>query len=580
MPTDQHAPFRARAGAAAGAGLRGWQREALPVAEDPERGDVLINATPGAGKTLFALTVARRAFDRREVNRVIIVAPTDHLRTQWADAAARFGLFLDPTLRNSQEGIRQGTHGYVTTYAQVASAPLVHATRTRQGRTLVILDEIHHAADGQTWGDGLRMAFDGAPRRLSLSGTPFRTGAAEIPYITYDTDTDGSRVSRADYTYSYAQALADGVVRPVMFAAYTGQARWRNTAGQVVAASLSEGSQRAEAEAWAAVLDPKGQWVRHVIAAVDQRITDLRRAGIRDAAGLILASDQAAARAYAAIATDITGHRPVVAVSDDKDSSRKIDRFRDGTDRLIVAVRQVSEGVDIPRACALGWLTSYRTPLFFAQAVGRVIRARSRRESATVFLPAVRPLLALAAEMEAERNHVIVPPPVRDFDGLTDAGDLVRSESDVGQDREFMESEAAFAHLLAGGRAIVADGAEPTAVHDDPDTFGLFTPDLLSPAQTAALLAARDKTIRENAVRGRGSRGGGDAADDQAAQAPWRLGADLRKSIHVQVSRIARDTGRPHAQIHGEVRRAVPGPATAAADPELLQRRLEWLTRR
>lgn len=573
-----------RPDSAPGVGLRGWQREALPIAEDPDRRDVLINATPGAGKTLFALTVARRAFDSGQVTRVIIVAPTDHLRTQWADAAARFGLFLDPTLRNNVDGIRQGTHGYVTTYAQVASAPLVHASRARRARTLVILDEIHHAADGQTWGDGLRMAFDAVPRRLALSGTPFRTGAAEIPFVCYDTESDGSRVSRADYTYSYAQALADGVVRPVMFAAYTGQARWRNSAGDVIAASLSEGSQRAEAEAWAAVLDPKGQWVRHVIAAVDQRITDLRRAGIRDAAGLILASDQTAARAYAAIATEITGHRPVVAVSDDKDSSRKIDRFRDGTDRLIVAVRQVSEGVDLPRACALGWLTSYRTPLFFAQAVGRVIRARGPRESATVFLPAVRPLLALAAEMEAERNHVISPPPVRDFDDLDDAGDLERIEPGLESTREVMETEAAFAHLLAGGRAIVAD-AHPDVDHDDPDTFGLFTPDLLSPAQTAALLAARDRTIREKALRDKASdqttdQGADPAAEDPGAQAPWRLTADLRKSIHAHVSRIARDTGRPHAQVHGEVRRAIPGPPTAAAGPDLLQRRLEWLSRR
>ncbi len=578
--------------------LRGWQREALPIAEDTGRRDVLINATPGAGKTRFALTVARRAFDRGDTTRVIIVAPTDHLRTQWADAAAEFGLFLDPTLRNSHSLIRHDTHGYVTTYAQVASAPLVHSARARRDGTLVILDEIHHAADGQTWGDGLRAAFDGATRRLALSGTPFRTGADEIPFVSYDTESDGSRVSRADYTYSYARGLADGVVRPVMFAAYTGQARWRNSAGDVITASLSQGSVRAESETWAAVLDPKGQWVRHVIAAVDQRITDLRRAGIQDAAGLILASDQAAARAYADIATEITGHRPVVAVSDDKDSSRKIERFKSGTQRLIVAVRQVSEGVDLPRACALGWLTSYRTPLFFAQAVGRVIRSRGPHESATVFLPAVRPLLALAAEMETERNHVITPPPVRNFDDLQDPGGFTVPDLPVrpaidesrGRDtRDVMDTQAEFAHLLAGGRAIVADAADNDSAFDtgmhaedaDPDTFGLFTPDLLSPAQTASLFAARDRSIRA-ATAGRRPAGSSSGESHRGPEpvAPWRLAADLRKSIHGHVSRIARSTGLPHAQIHNDARRAVPGPATADAGPELLQRRLNWLSGR
>ena len=70
----------------------------------------------------------------------------------------------------------------------------------------------------------------------------------------------------------------------------------------------------------------------------------------------------------------------------------------------------ISEGVDIPRAACLAWMTAYRTPLFFAQAVGRVVRAAGAAESATVFLPAVRPLLALAAELEHDRNYVMAPP--------------------------------------------------------------------------------------------------------------------------------------------------------------------------
>ena len=352
---------------------------------------ILIGATPGAGRTTFALTVARRALDAGRVDRVVIVAPTDHLRTQWADAAGKFGLHLDPTLANSHQGIRRGTAGYVTTYAQVGSAPTRHAARVRAGRTLVVLDEIHHAGDGQTWGEGTRVAFEAATRRLSLSGTPFRTGTEQIPFVTYDTDEDGGLVSRADYSYSYRQALADQVVRPVVFAAYTGTALWRNSAGDVLTGDLSEGPKRTELQVWRHLLNPNGQWVPHVIAAVDQRITDLRAAGVSNAGGLLLASDRSDARAYARIVEDITGQPPVVALSDDPASSDKIAAFRDSDDRIIVAVRQVSEGVDIARLAVCGWLCSYRTPLFFAQAVGRVVRARGRHESATVFLPGVRP---------------------------------------------------------------------------------------------------------------------------------------------------------------------------------------------
>src|SRR3712207_6380958 len=69
--------------------LRAWQQAALDRYEEQAPKDFLVTATPGAGKTTFALTLATRLLQRREVARVIVVCPTDHLRLQWADAADR-----------------------------------------------------------------------------------------------------------------------------------------------------------------------------------------------------------------------------------------------------------------------------------------------------------------------------------------------------------------------------------------------------------------------------------------------------------------------------------------------------------
>src|SRR5882757_5942495 len=360
--------------------LRTWQREALTAYEREARRDFLVTATPGAGKTTFALTLAARLLGRRSADRVIVVCPTDHLRTQWAEAAGRVGMTLDPALPNSVGPVRPDVLGYVTTYAQVAAKPRLHAARTSAKRTLVVLDEVHHAGDGLAWGDAVGEAFADAVRRVCLTGTPFRTRPDElIPFVQYDPDTDGGMQSHADYTYGYREALRDQVVRPVVFAAYTGTSRWRNSAGEVVAASLSEGgTKRTEATAWRTALNPNGKWVPHVIAAMDERISHLRETGMVDAGGVVLASDQDDARAYADIVERVTGEAPVVIVSDDPKASAKIDAFAAGTQRMAVCVRMISEGVDIPRAACLAWMTSYRTPLFFAQAVGRVVRARGR----------------------------------------------------------------------------------------------------------------------------------------------------------------------------------------------------------
>ena len=203
--------------------LRAWQAEAMTkyFTENPR--DFMAVATPGAGKTTFALTVAKELFNRGTINRMTVVAPTDHLKRQWADAAARVGISIDPNFKNSDGTMGRGYQGVALTYAQVANKPMLHRARTENGRTLVIMDEIHHAGDSLSWGDGLREAFEPATRRLALTGTPFRSDTAAIPFVQYEEDADGIRRSKSDYSYGYGPALKDHVVRPVIFMAYSGQ---------------------------------------------------------------------------------------------------------------------------------------------------------------------------------------------------------------------------------------------------------------------------------------------------------------------------------------------------------------------
>jgi superfamily II DNA or RNA helicase len=570
--------------------LRAWQQAALSKYEEESPKDFLVTATPGAGKTTFALTLAARLLAKREVARVIVVCPTDHLRMQWADAADAMGIVLDPNLTNAVGPVRAGTQGYVTTYAQVAGKPMLHAARASTVKTLVILDEVHHAGDGLSWGEAVEEAYARAARRLCLTGTPFRTKADErIPFVRYVEDSfegQGGLMSMADFTYGYKEALADSVVRPVVFAAYTGTSRWRNSAGEVVAASLSEaGTRSVEMQAWRTALDPKGQWVPHVIAAMDDRITHLREeGGMPDAAGLVLASDQDDAREYAKIVRRVTGKAPELILSDDPKASKKIEKFNKGGARIAVCVRMVSEGVDVPRAAVLAWMTSYRTPLFFAQAVGRVVRARAPHESATVFLPAVRPLLSLAASMEEQRNHVM-PPPKSQPDEELEALDLPPREPREGEMKQWeaLEADARFAHVLHSGTAHTGagTGAVTTLEAEDEDFLGI--PGLLTPAQTAELLSRRDDElrIRVAASHARGDDDGfmvvEDHPEEEAAGSGWRDVAELRREINRLVNRIAAKTSTPQAVVHTQLRQSVPGPPSASASVDVLRARRERL---
>lgn len=545
--------------------LRGWQRRALVRYLTGKPRDFLLVATPGAGKTAFALRIAAELLADRSVDRVTVVVPTEHLKTQWALSAAISGIALDPKFSNSAGHTSAEYDGVVVTYAQVASHPTLHRVRTEDRRTLVVFDEIHHGGDAKSWGEAIREAFGDATRRLALTGTPFRSDDAAIPFVSYLPDGEGVLRSAADHTYGYTEALADGVVRPVVFLAYSGEARWRDSAGEEYAARLGEPlSAEHTARAWRTALDPAGEWMPAVIAAADTRLDQLRNGGVPDAGGMIIASDQAAARAYATLLTAISGEPPTVVLSDDPGSSARITEFSGGTGRWLVAVRMVSEGVDVPRLAVGVYATSASTPLFFAQAVGRFVRSRRPGETATIFLPSVPSLLGLASELEAQRNHVLGKPHRESF------GD---DEPVERRTSEPSELETGFTALGADAELdqVIFDGssfgtATPAGSEEEADYLGI--PGLLDADQMRDLLRRR----QDEQLSTRSAAAAGGAPEPATRHGQLR---ELRRELNALVSATYHRTGKPRGWIHNELRRICGGPPVAAATSDQLRARIE-----
>lgn len=562
-------------GPAAPPPLRSWQRSALVSYLRRSPQDFLAVATPGAGKTTFALRIASELLAAGVVQAVTVVAPTEHLKTQWALAAARVGIALDPGFRNSAGSTSADFHGVVVTYAGVAAHPALHRARTTRRRTLVVLDEVHHGGDAKSWGDAVREAFEPATRRLSLTGTPFRSDTNPIPFVRYERGADGITRSASDSSYGYADALRDGVVRPVLFMAYSGSATWRTRAGEEITATLGEPLTReATAAAWRTALDPAGDWVPAVLQAADRRLTQKRAGGMPDAAGMVIATDQKTARLYATTLETITGQPPVVVLSDDPTASRRLAAFEGSDDRWLVAVRMVSEGVDIPRLAVGVYATGTQTPLFFAQAVGRFVRARKPGETASVFLPSVPSLLALAGQLEAERDHALDGPARDEF--LADEL-LAAANRSTDEDTGSPDDLPAFTALQASAHLdrVIFDGADygtgaAPGSPEEEEFLGL--PGLLLPDQVRALLAARQSAQVASQVAA--ERSAPTAVRDPSAFE--RLLA-LRKELSGLVGAAHHRTGKPHGVIHAELRTACGGPATAQATAVQLAERTEQL---
>ena len=378
-------------------GRYGWQDQALAEFLDSQ-GDFLAVATPGAGKTRFAL----RAIAHTGLSPLVIV-PSVHLQTQWSRAAHdHAGLDLQPVTDGSFAG---RTDGLVTTYQAVASNPDLYRHWTSHRPSIVIADEVHHCGENKTWGASVRRAGEPAARRLLLSGTPFRSDRTAIPFVDYDAQGE----CLPSYTYGYKEALRHGVVRRVEFHCWDGEAHWyAASARHSMLLSDAEGDERGLA--LRSALEPTSEWMQAVLLRAHDDLL-WRRSQDPVAGGLVVVHRQSTALAVARMLRDM-GATADVATSDDPTATATIERFAKGRTEWLVAVKMVSEGVDIPRLCVGVYATTTTTTMFFRQVVGRFVRCLDNGSEldnlgASIFIPDVPDLVAMARDIENEVRYVL-----------------------------------------------------------------------------------------------------------------------------------------------------------------------------
>ena len=371
--------------------------------ESWERGAFLISAAPGAGKTRPALEFARRELQRRAVDGVVIACPTAPLTRQWARAAHALGLELLPDADSPRPPA--GFHGVVVTFARIANAPQQWAAGTRE-RSLIIADEAHHLGEDLAWGDSFGLAFSRAVRWLLLSGTPFRSDATPIPGVEYDADG----LAEPDISYTYADAVRDGVCRPVVFVTYDGTLSWRS-GDDVIESSFDTvlSSREASRRYRTAISTELPDGLPRILGEAHVRLQSLRNGGHHDAGGLVIAADSEHARKIAKVLRDVTGQAPLVVLHQDPKAAQKLAAFTHSHDPWIVAVNMVSEGVDIPRLRVGVYATAAKTPLIFRQIVGRFVRTIPGRdpEPSWLYIPADAMLRDHAANVEQELRYML-----------------------------------------------------------------------------------------------------------------------------------------------------------------------------
>ena len=528
--------------------LRPWQKSALDAFATNPSPDFLAVATPGAGKTTFALTAALTDLAGHPRRRVIVVAPTAHLKVQWARAATALGLHLQPEW-SPREPLAGDMHGLVVTYQQVASNPA--ALQPVATEAFVILDEVHHAGDERAWGDSLRLAFDRAARRLSISGTPFRSDTSAIPFVHY---ADGQ--AEPNFEYGYGDALRDGgVVRPVYFPRLDGQMEWVAPDGAMRSHTFTDPIDRAGAgQRLRTALSVEGEWLPTVLTNAHAKLLEIRQRQ-PNAGGLVIATDQEHARGIAGLLRERCRARAAVATSDDPQASDRIARFAASGEPWIVAVRMVSEGVDIPRLRVGVYATTTTTELFFRQAVGRLVRWTRGvgRQPAYLFIPDDKRLRTWAFGVAEQRRHSL-----RRRETAEEKEALLR-EAARSVDRAQLSLFSAISAVAIGAPVgLVTDEVEPDDSDDDHGE-GL----------EIALVAPPRPGV-----------GGGDDTPGVSRADQKRR---LRDGNAARARTLVQLTGRSHREVNAELNRLAGLRSIGGATVTQLERRMDqadrWLRR-
>ena len=438
---------------------RGWQERALDKFIEDRGKFFLINATPGAGKTILDAFIFQHLLENDIADFAVIVVPTTPLK---GDADAGFlgdwnkvGIDLTTVLKDGK-GRPSEFRGAVITYQQLPNLITTFETWSRNGTRIALFpDEMHHASEDNSWGNAIERVGDISVKIIGSTGTPFRGDKLRISFVSYD--NDGKAV--ADVNYDYRKAVKERVCRAVQIILDDGIAEFiRRQDEEKESVRISEADTDDKARGTAnTIYRADSNWLRKVIERADANL-DEYRAVDPNAGGLIVCrpgtgdNDERHLRQVAKLVRELTGEEPEVISHDEIDANAKIERFRKGSGRWICAVRKISEGVDIKRLRVLVMATRPTTELLFRQLVGRVVRVINpkREEHATVFVAKFPQLRDWAAAISDEAQG-----------GLKD-----RADSDDNKDSDSSErKESSFVALGSvheGGGAVSVYGDEYT----------------------------------------------------------------------------------------------------------------------
>ena len=378
------------------------------------------NVVQGAGKSVFC-GMATQALTRAGLIKwAIILVPSSNLRDQTIrDSLEHLGIQLTTDAGNADRDLlrRQGVVGEVITYQYLHSnQDLYRRLFAESGELLVIRDEVHQLAEPdeddepKAWAAAVEHALGTAPYRISMSGTLFRSDSYRMHDIRYELQPDGSLLSVADFTYSMAEGIADGVIRRLQFHTTDAEVRWidnQSEEQQVANLTSAELNKRDRARALQVAINPHQQFAQQQWRKAHEALSRDRANGIHDSAGLVVVASEADGLAMQSFIEKTTGCRPDFVLGREGDSDQRLKAFKSNGQPWLVTIRKAGQGYSARRIRHLVLLSNITTKNWFSQVACRTNRLVKLGEFGHVYIPAVPELVQFALEIERDVAHQV-----------------------------------------------------------------------------------------------------------------------------------------------------------------------------
>lgn len=430
--------------------LRKHQAELLKLLNETDvsnllrKRQIVSHVWPGGGKSILPIIVGQKLKNLDLIDKIVCVVPRLNLERQlakdFADESFRkhFRHSLELNQPQKVTGLDCGSDGYIATYQWLKhDVDRLHTDYFRKNRTLLVLDEVHHVAEGSQYHKSLLGMYDRAAFRLLMTGTPDRNDQARIAFLDYK---DGYPVM--DIKYSLKDALKDRAVIPMRFHYCDGAVEYEEDGDVISAGSLQDDDAlKCRKVLWTALN------TNYAPQLTEECLLDwqaYRRKKPRSLMLVVCHRKGPARKIHEFLLSK--GVQSAIATSDESEAAQEtIERFKyqDTPDapKVLVTVDMAYEGMDVKQITHIALLTYKRSLPWLIQCFGRGTRFDPHPDAGPwseqrcwIFTPKDSLLLAIIKQIEEEQKLGL-----KECDIGLDDEDVGNRRDKDGEDRNFVE---------------------------------------------------------------------------------------------------------------------------------------------